>query len=110
MENILVKIACVACIVLSLICNVLVHLYKDSQKENELLKKENGLLKGEIIILKQEIERRDNDILEISKRKKELEAAIKNDKSNFDWSYNIRNSNPVEQLQKQCLSCSTRAD
>lgn len=103
MENILVKIACVVCIVLSLICNVLVHLYKDSQKENELLK-------GENIILKQEIERRDNDILEISKRKKELEAAIKNDKSNFDWSYNIRNSNPVEQLQKQCLSCSTRAD
>jgi hypothetical protein len=103
MENILVKIACVACIVLSLICNVLVHLYKDSQKENELLK-------GENIILKQEIERRDNDILEISKRKKELEAAIKNDKSNFDWSYNIRNSDPVKQLQKQCLSCSTRAD
>lgn len=103
MENILVKIAFVVCLVLSLICNVLVHLYKDSQKENELLK-------GENIILKQEIERRDNDILEISKRKKEIEAAIKNDKSNFDWSYNIRNSDPVKRLQKQCISCSTRTN
>lgn len=103
MENILVKIACVACIVLSLICNVLVHLYKNSQKENELLK-------GENVILKQEIERRDNDILEISKRKKELETAIKNDKSNFDWSYHIRDSVPVKRLQKQCISCSTRTN
>ena len=70
-------------------------------------KKELVAEKNELVA---EIERRENDIVEISKRKRELEKAISDDKSGFDWSYRIDNSVPVKRLQKQCVSCSTRAD
>ena len=71
-------------------------------EKNELIAEKNELIA--------EIERRENDIVEISKRKRELEKAISDDKSGFDWSYRIGNSVPVRELRKQCVSCPTRAD
>ena len=76
----------------------------------DVLKKENSTLISEKKELIAEIERRENDIVEISKRKRELEKTILDDKSGFDWSYRIGNSVPVRELQKQCLSCPTRAN
>ena len=76
----------------------------------DVLKKENSTLTAEKKELIAEIERRENDIVEISKRKRELEKAISDDKSGFDWSYRIGNSVPVRELQKQCVSCPTRAN
>lgn len=76
----------------------------------DVLKKENSTLTAEKKELVAEIERRENDIVEISKRKRELEKAISDDKSGFDWSYRIGNSVPVRKLQKQCVSCPTRAN
>lgn len=78
-------------------------------EKKELVTEKNELIaeKNELIA---EIERRENDIVEISKRKRELEKAISDDKSGFDWSYRIGNSVPIKRLQKQCVSCPTRAD
>lgn len=51
------------------------------------------------------LEKRNNDVLEISRKKKELEAAVKADKSGFDWLANIADSGVIEQLRKECVSC-----
>lgn len=51
------------------------------------------------------LEKRNNDIVALSKRNKELEASAKKDTSGFDWTVNISNSPVVNQLQEQCVSC-----
>ena len=52
------------------------------------------------------LEKRNNDIVEISRKKKELEASVKADKSGFDWGYHFDDSNPViAGLRQGCVSC-----
>ena len=97
------KYLAIACVFLAIAC-----LYLNIKVD--VLKKENSTLISEKKELIAEIERRENDIVEISKRKRELEKTILDDKSGFDWSYRIGNSVPVRELQKQCLSCPTRAN
>ena len=97
------KYLAIVCVLLAIAC-----LYLNIKVD--VLKKENSTLISEKKELIAEIERRENDIVEISKRKRELEKTILDDKSGFDWSYRIGNSVPVRELQKQCLSCPTRAN
>ena len=51
------------------------------------------------------LEKRNNDVVEISRKNKELEASAKKDTSGFDWSVNISDSHVIKQLQEQCVSC-----
>ena len=52
------------------------------------------------------LEKRNNDLLEISRKKAQLEASIKDDKSGFDWGYHFDDNNPViASLRKGCVSC-----
>ena len=51
------------------------------------------------------LEKRNNDIVALSRTKKELEASAKEDTSGFDWGFDISNSLVTKQLQEQCVSC-----
>lgn len=51
------------------------------------------------------LEKRNNDLVALSKRNKELEASVKKDTSGFDWHRNISDSPVIKQLQEQCVSC-----
>lgn len=51
------------------------------------------------------LEKRNNDVVALSKRNKELEASAKKDTSGFDWNFDISDSPVVKQLQEQCVSC-----
>lgn len=51
------------------------------------------------------LEKRNNDVVALSKRNKELEANAKKDTSGFDWSFDLSNSPVIKQLQEQCISC-----
>jgi hypothetical protein len=74
----------------------------------------NGYINRGIIIAKQEaqievlrddIQRRDNNDVVKQERKEEVKKVIKEDKTGFDWDYNISNSPVIKLLQKQCQSC-----
>lgn len=56
------------------------------------------------------LEKRNNDVVALSKRNKELEASSKKDTSGFDWSFDLSNNPVVKQLQEQCVSCPKRTD
>ena len=51
------------------------------------------------------LEKRNNDIVALSRTKKKLEARIKADTSGFDWHFDLSNSEPLLFLQEQCVSC-----
>lgn len=51
------------------------------------------------------LEKRNNDVVALSRTKKELEARIKADTSGFDWHFDLSNSEPLLFLQEQCVSC-----
>lgn len=51
------------------------------------------------------LEKRNNDVVALSRTKKKLEASAKKDTSGFDWDFNISNSPVIKQLQEQCVSC-----
>ena len=74
------------------------------------LQKENNTLRTEKNGLTMELKRRNENVLALSERNKELEQAAAIDKTGFDWSYNISNSTVIERLRKQCKSCPSRAD
>lgn len=52
------------------------------------------------------LEKRNDDVVALSKRNKELEASAKKDTSGFDWGYHFDDNNPViASLRKGCVSC-----
>ena len=66
---------------------------------------ENKQLKTERQELILNLEKRNNDIMEISRKNKELEARVKEDTSGFDWHFDLHDNPVIKQLQKQCVSC-----
>ncbi len=73
-----------------------------SKRINTLETEKNGLT--------MELKRRNENVLALSERNKELEQAVAIDKTGFDWSYNIGDSSVIKQLRKQCKSCPSKAD
>lgn len=55
--------------------------------------------------LQTELEKRNKNAVETSKRIRELEEAAKADNSNMDWNLDISSSSVVKRLQSQCMSC-----
>lgn len=55
--------------------------------------------------LQTELEKRNKNAVETSKRIGELEEAAKTDNSNMDWNLDISSSSVVKRLQSQCVSC-----
>ena len=87
------------CWVVALFCLMLSVMYNNYQsKKIERIEKDK-----EALIIN--LEKRNNDVVALSKRNKELEAAAQKDTSGFDWSVNISDSPVINQLQEQCLSC-----
>lgn len=74
------------------------------------LSKKNTALETEKNGLTMELKRRNENVLALSERNKELEQAVGIDKTGFDWSYNISDSSVIEQLRKQCKSCPYKAN
>ena len=62
-------------------------------------------LTNQVSNLTETLEKRNNDILAISKRQKELEQTIRNDTSGFNWNFDISSNPAIMLLQKQCKSC-----
>jgi len=87
------------CWVVALFCLMLSIMYNNYQsKKIERIEKDK-----EALIIN--LEKRNNDILAISKRNKELEASAKSDTSGFDWGFDISDNPVVKRLQEQCSSC-----
>lgn len=72
------------------------------------LTKQNTQLETEKNGLTMELKRRNENVLALSERNKELEQAVAIDKTGFDWSYNIVNNPVIERLREQCKSCPTK--
>lgn len=69
------------------------------------LSEKNITLTGEKKALADEIERRNQNEVEISQRKTQLKSSIRSDTSTFDWGFNISNLPAIDELRKQCKSC-----
>lgn len=69
------------------------------------LKKTNKTLQEEKKALIEDIKRRDKNDLEVYKSTKENEKLSKQDKTSFDWNYNLNNSPVVIRLRSECRSC-----
>lgn len=59
----------------------------------------NNALNAEKSALIDEIKRRNENVLALSKQKAELEKAAAQDKTNFDWHYDISGSPVIKRLQ-----------
>lgn len=70
---------------------------KQAEKIDQLTKDKESLTLN--------LEKRNNDVVALSKRNKELEASAKKDTSGFDWGFDISDSPVIKQLQEQCISC-----
>lgn len=92
------------------ICVILAVLVVLSARRINYLLKENNALETEKNGLTMELKRRNENVLALSERNKELEQAVAIDKTGFDWSYNIGDSSVIKQLRKQCKSCPSKAD
>jgi hypothetical protein len=73
--------------------------YVERGKKIASLTTENNALKGNISFMEKRIEKEHADTLAISQRNKELEEAVKQEKSSFDWNADISNSPVIKQLQ-----------
>ena len=76
----------------------------------DYLTKQNTQLETEKNGLRMELKRRNENVLALSERNKELEQAVAIDKTGFDWSYNIADSSVIGRLRKQCKSCPSKTN
>ena len=83
----------IACFFALLIGGLFFWIYIQNQKIDSLERAKNTLEANNNLLLNR-LEREHNDKLEVSRKNEELKAKINNDKSGFDWHYNL-NSNPV---------------
>lgn len=73
--------------------------YVERGKKITSLTTENNALKGNISFMEKRFEKEHADTLAISERNKQLEKAVKQEKSSFDWNADISNSPVIKQLQ-----------
>ena len=90
------------------ICVILVILVVLSAWRINYLLEKNNALETEKNGLTLELKRRNENVLALSERNKELEQAVAIDKTGFDWSYNIANNPVIERLREQCKSCPSK--
>ena len=72
--------------------------YIERGRQINTLESENNALKANVTFMEKKLEKEHADTLAISERNKELEEAVKQDKS-FDWNADISNSPVIKQLQ-----------
>lgn len=75
-----------------------------------MLQKENKRLEAEKNGYKIEVNRQREVIENVQKRKEVVEKLVYKDKEVFDWRSDISNTAVVNELRKQCKSCSDSAD
>ena len=75
-----------------------------------MLQKENKRLEAEKNGYKIEIQRQQEVIEDVQKRKETVEKLVYKDKEVFDWRADISNTAVVNELRKQCKSCSDSAN
>ena len=75
-----------------------------------MLQKENKRLEAEKNGYKIEVNRQREVIENVQKRKEVVEKLVYKDKEVFDWRADISNTAVVNELRKQCKSCSDSAN
>ena len=90
------------------ICVILVILVVLSAWRINYLLEKNNALETEKNGLTLELKRRNENVVALSERNKELEQAVAIDKTGFDWSYNIANNPVIGRLREQCKSCPSK--
>ncbi len=90
------------------ICVILAFLVVLSAWRINYLLEKNNALETEKNGLTMELKRRNENVLALSERNKELEQAVAIDKTGFDWSYNIADNPVIGRLREQCKSCPSK--
>lgn len=80
------------------------------KKEINALTSENRQLKADVQGYKQELKRQQEVNENVEEREKSMEKTDEQDKGYFDWDADISNSASINELRKQCKSCSNSAD
>lgn len=90
-----------------LLCGFYMNMQK---KEISTLKSKNKQLEATVKGYQKELKRQQEVNENVEQREKSMEKTDEQDKGYFDWDADISNSASINELRKQCKSCSNSAD
>lgn len=90
-----------------LLCGFYMNMQK---KEISTLKSKNKQLEATVKGYQKELKRQQEVNENVEQREKSMEKTDEQDKGYFDWDADISNSASINELRKQCKSCSYSAD
>lgn len=95
----MIKIVSAIAVFLAVCCGIFIFRYNYAQNQISALQTQINAVKGNNVFLQEEISRRNRNAVELGNKIKELEEAVKNDTSGFNWNVDISDSLVVRRLQ-----------